>query len=80
MLSLPSTEQRLQFLIELFGARGDICGTRSDNDDGGGGENDGGDGGEDDDEDDEDSDDGEDEVSRRLLNCLKQCADLTSNR
>lgn len=58
ILSLPSKEQRLQFLIELFGARGDIC-CRSDNDE---------------------DDDGEDEVSRSLLNSLKQCADLTSNR
>ena len=73
MLSLPSTEQRLQFLIELFGARGHICGTRSDNNDGGSGESDGGD-------DNYGEEDGEEEVSRSLLNCLKQCADLTSNR
>jgi hypothetical protein len=31
ILSLPSKEQRLQFLIELFGAKRDIC-CRSDND------------------------------------------------
>ena len=60
MLSLPSTEQRLQFLIELFGAKRDIC-CRSDNDE-------------------DDDDNGEDEVSRSLLNSLKQCVDLTSNR
>ena len=58
ILSLPSKEQRLQFLIELFGAKRDIC-CRSDNDE---------------------DDDGEDEVSRSLLNSLKQCVDLTSNR
>ena len=60
ILSLPSKEQRLQFLIELFGAKRDIC-CRSDNDE-------------------DDDDDVEDEVSRSLLNSLKQCVDLTSNR
>ena len=59
ILSLPSKEQRLQFLIELFGAKRDIC-CRSD--------------------DDEDDDGNEDEVNRSLLNSLKQCVDLTSNR